>query len=338
MQRRAFLAALPPLLASCAPVVQLAGVAAPGFEGPRLDADRFVTFDGTRLGLTVWPARGQAWGVIAALHGMNDYAEAFTLAAPLWAEAGLTTYAVDQRGFGRSPRRGVWGGEALMTEDLRTLTRLLRARHPGAVLSVVGESMGGAVAICAFASDRPPDADRLVLLSPAVWGWEVQPWIYRSTLWLGAHVIPGHSLGVPDWVYEDIQASDNIEHMIRMGQDPRMIFRTRVDAIYGLVDLMQRALVSVDAIRRPPPVFYGYGANDEIIPKRPSLRAARGLKPGDRSAYYRDGWHMLTRDLQGPVVSRDVVAFIRDPAGPLPSGAPPIPGAPTPANGPRTAA
>jgi alpha-beta hydrolase superfamily lysophospholipase len=34
---------------------------------------------------------------------MNDYAEAFTLAAPIWAEEGITTYAIDQRGFGRSP-------------------------------------------------------------------------------------------------------------------------------------------------------------------------------------------------------------------------------------------
>jgi acylglycerol lipase len=102
-----------------------------------------------------------------------------------------------------------------------------------------------------------------------------------------------------------------------------------VDAIYGLVGLMQRALVSVHAIRRPPPVLYCYGANDEIIPKRPSFYAARQLKRGDRSAYYRRGWHMLTRDLQGEVVSRDVLAFIRDPAAPLPSGAPPIPGAKT---------
>ena len=332
MQRRAVLAAALPLLAACTPVTQLAGSPGAGFSGPRLEEDRFVSFDGARLGLTVWPAGAAPDAVIVALHGMNDYAEAFTLAAPVWAEAGIATYAIDQRGFGRSPRRGVWGGEALMTEDLRTLTQLVRERHPGAVLAVVGESMGGAVAISAFASERPPDADRLVLLSPAVWGWDAQPWLYRSTLWLGAHLIPGRSLDVPGWVYEEIQASDNIEHLIRMGQDPRMIFRTRIDAIYGLVELMQQALVRVGDIRRPPPVFYGYGANDEIIPKAPSFFAARQLKPGDRSAYYRDGWHMLTRDLQGEVVTRDVAAFIRDPKGPLPSGAPTIPGAPTPPN------
>jgi alpha-beta hydrolase superfamily lysophospholipase len=219
-----------------------------------------------------------------------------------------------------------------MMEDLRTLTRLVRERHPGVILAVVGESMGGAIAISAFASDRPPDADRLVLLSPGVWGWDAQPLLYKSTLWLGARVIPGHRLTPPRWVRSEIQASDNIEHMIRMGQDRRLIFDTRVDAVYGLVGLMQRALVSVRSIRRPPPVLYCYGANDEIIPKKPSFFAARQLQPGDRSAYYGRGWHMLTRDLQGEVVTRDVVAFIRDPAGPLPSGVARIPGAPTQPN------
>ena len=324
MQRRSFLAALPAAAASCAPVVQVAGKPGAGFTGPRLEDDRFVSFDGARLAMTVWPAAGEPDVVIVALHGMNDYAEAFTLAAPVWAADGITTYAIDQRGFGRSPRRGVWPGQRLMTEDLRTLVRVVRARHPKAVLAVVGESMGGAVAISAFASDRPPEADRLVLLAPAVWGWSAQPLVYRSTLWLGAHLVPGRILTPPRWVVRKIRASDNIEHLRRMGRDPNMIFETRVDALYGLVGLMQRGLVSVGSIRRPPPVLYCYGANDEIIPKAPSFFAARQLKPGDRSAYYPDGWHMLTRDLQRDVVIRDVAAFIRDPKAPLPSGVGPI--------------
>ena len=39
----------------------------------------------------------------------------------------------------------------------------------------------------------------------------------------------------------------------------------------------------------------------------------------------------MMRDKQGPVVWKDILAFIRDPAAPLPSGAPKIPTAPAPA-------
>ena len=49
-----------------------------------------------------------------------------------------------------------------------------------------------------------------------------------------------------------------------------------------------------------------------------------GERPGMRSAYYPNGWHILNRDLQGEVVYRDVEAWLRDAAAPLPSGAGPV--------------
>lgn len=338
MRRRALLAGLAGAgagaLSACAPTVQRAGSPGEGFAGPAIlngPEPAFVAHDGTRLGLTIWPAVGEPWAVVVGLHGMNDYAEAFTLAAPIWAAAGVTTYAYDQRGFGRSPERGVWGGEALMTEDLRTLTKLVRARHPAATLAVAGESMGGAVAISAFASDRPPVADRLVLIAPAVWGWGSQPLLYKTTLWLGAHTIGGRNVSPPDWAVRKIVACDNIEHLRRMGRDRNMLFRTRIDAIYGLVSLMQAAQDRIGQMKGSPALF-AYGANDDIIPEAPALQAAAKLRPTDRSAYYARGYHMLTRDLQGAVVCEDVLAFLRDPAAALPSGAPVVPGAPTRAN------
>jgi esterase/lipase len=76
------------------------------------------------------------------------------------------------------------------------------------------------------------------------------------------------------------------------------------------------------------PTLYLYGAHDDIIPKKAAFKAVKGLQPSDRTAYYAAGHHLLTRDHQGPVVMADILAFIRDPSAPLPSGAPPIPGAP----------
>lgn len=314
------------LLSACAtPAVQLAGAPGPEFAGPGLEADRFVTFDGTPLGLNVWPATGdeEPWAVIVAVHGVNDYAGGFRLPAEAWAAQGITTYAYDQRGFGRSPRRGVWGGSALFTEDLRTITALVRARHPRAVLAVVGESLGGAVSIDAFASDRPPDADRLVVSAPAVWGWSYQPLLYRSTLWTAAHVAPGYVLTPPSWVTRDRWATDNMEELRRMGRDPHMIFSTRIDAIYGLVGVMQRAGARIGRVRAP--LLMLYGDTDQIVPKEPAFAAAARLPRGARSAYYAGGHHLLFRDLGRAAPIGDVVAFLRDPAAPLPSGAPTVP-------------
>jgi len=185
------------LLAACAPLKQQAGSPAPGFEGPRLESTDFVSFDGARLAMSHWDAPGEPWAVVIGLHGMDDYANTFHLAAEHWAGEGISTYAYDQRGFGRSPHRGVWPGIGLMDDDLRTFTVLIRQRFPHAIIAVAGVSMGGAVAIDSFASDRPPTADRLVLLSPAVWGWSSQPVPYRVALWSLAHTVPGLQLNPP---------------------------------------------------------------------------------------------------------------------------------------------
>src|SRR5690606_34908078 len=196
--------------------------------------------DGARLGLTVWPAEdGEPKQVVVALHGMNDYANAFHFAAPVWAEHGVTTYAYDQRGFGRSPQRGVWAGEDLMTEDLRTIVALVRARHPYSEVIVAGESMGGAVAIAAFASERPPDAHRLILMAPAVWGWSSQPLPYKTLLWAAARVTPGKVYEPPKWLTERVQPTDNRQELIAMGRDPLMVWGARSDTLYGLVALME---------------------------------------------------------------------------------------------------
>ena len=66
---------------ACTPLmVQQAGAPGAGFLGPRLEADAFVSFDGTRLGLTRWETSSEPWGVIVGVHGMNDYANAFHMA------------------------------------------------------------------------------------------------------------------------------------------------------------------------------------------------------------------------------------------------------------------
>jgi alpha-beta hydrolase superfamily lysophospholipase len=314
-------------LAACAPVVQRPQIPAPSFAGPRLEGDRFVSFDGAQLGFSHWDVAGGAepWAVVVGLHGMDDYANAFHLAGPYWAGRGIATYAYDQRGFGRSPERGVWGGDTLMTEDLRTFVALVRARFPHATIAVVGESLGGAVAIEAFASDRPPAADRLVLAAPAVWGWSSQPLAYRLALQTAAHLAPAKVFTPPGFVTEHISASDNVDELIAMGRDPLMIWGARSDALYGLVGAMQRGWEDIGRIRTP--TLYLLGAHDQIIPAKPALQAAARLPAGDRTAYYAKGWHLLLRDKQARNVYDDVAAFIRDPAAPLPSGAPPIPGA-----------
>jgi acylglycerol lipase len=307
------------LLAACTPHLAPPGPGpAPGGGG--IADGRLVTEDGLFLPLRVWRPDGPATAVILALHGFNDYSNAFTEPAADWAAGGIVTYAYDQRGFGAAPSTGIWPGSDALTGDLTLAARALKDRHPELPLFLLGESMGGAVIIAAVTGANPPPADGLILAAPAVWARSTMPWYQRAALWMTAHSFPEAKLTGQGL---KIQASDNIEMLRGLGRDPLVIKATRVDAVYGLVDLMDQALVAAPKIDRPALLLYG--ERDEVVPKNPTFRLWRELPAAQRrdhrQALYANGWHMLLRDLDAATVRQDIAAWIADPTAPLPSGA-----------------
>ena len=308
------IAAILLLLAACTPRLEPAG---PAVQAPQLQNDRIIQADGAALPLRIWLPKGTPRAVIVALHGMNDYSRAFENPGTYWAARGIATYAYDQRGFGKAPNRGLWAGQDTMTVDLAAAVALIRARHPGVSLYVAGESMGGAVALIGGAR-RLFKADGLILVAPALRGRRYIGVFPRATLWLGARTIPWYPLTGQGL---HIQASDNIPMLRRLGADPLIIKQTRVDAIKGLVDIMDEAVAAPSSLRIPSLILYG--TRDELIPRKPTFDMIRAL-PRDvshRPAVYRSGWHMLLRDLKAKTVLDDIIAWIDDPAAVLPSGA-----------------
>lgn len=306
-------------LAACAPRLQPPGEQA---TVPAIapNESAWQAGDGRSLPLRRWlPANGAPKAIVMAMHGFNDYSNAFTAAAEWWAGQGIATYAPDQRGFGRAPFTGYWSGEDRMADDLVELHALLRRHHPDVPIYWLGESMGGAVVLHSLTRHpaiRPAGA---VLVAPAVWGRASMPLLYRAALFITSYTIPWKTFTGSGL---KIQASDNIEMLRQLSRDPLFIKATRVDAIHGLVNLMDDA-----ALARPAdtPLLLLYGVKDEVIPKKPVEKFVETLKATPRVdmrvAVYPQGWHMLLRDLQAELVWRDIAAWIGNNRSALPSGA-----------------
>ena len=302
------------LVVACAPTVLAPG---PPVASPELADGGLTMADGTRLPTHSWnPKRGDPKAIVIALHGFNDYGNFFADPGEYLAARGVATYAYDQRSFGEAPNRGIWPGVAALIDDLKGAVAAVRARHPGLPLTLLGASMGGAVAMLAMNGPEPPDVDGVILTAPAVWGRATMPFYQRWALWLGAHTVPW--LKVTKGRIK-ITPSDNRDMLLALGRDPLVIKETRIDAIYGLVNLMDAALEVGAGF--PGPALILYGAKDEIIPKEPMSRVIGTLGEAKRLALYAGGYHMLLRDLQAEVVWADIAAWIADTAAPLPSGA-----------------
>lgn len=288
------------LLAACAPQTQTVGTP---YRNATLTPGTFIMTDATRLPLRVWSPT-QPSSVVVGVHGFNDYSRAFEMPGPWFADRGAVFYAYDQRGFGEAPGHGKWAGGEVMVDDLRTVVALLRVRHPHIPIFVIGTSMGGAVTIAAAAEGNLA-ADGTILVAPAVWGWSSMNEVYQAALWLSAHAVPqmtltGEGLGrLP---------SDNIEMLRALGVDPLVIKETRVDAIYGLVGLMDQAYLSVEKMTLPTLLLYG--ERDEIIPKRPVENIVPRITVEVDVKEYSEGWHMLLRDHQREKVWRDILSWM----------------------------
>jgi alpha-beta hydrolase superfamily lysophospholipase len=274
-------------------------------HAPALEADRFLTRDGVELEFVRWNAASPR-AIVVALHGMNDYSNAFSIPAPLWVRNGITTYAFDQRGFGRSKSAGLWPHTDLMRQDLVDFVDVVQSRHPGLPVVVLGESMGGAVALSAFASAHPPRAQACILVSPAIWGWSGLPFTYRVALWLAVHTLPRWRLTGDG---RRINATDNNDVLSAHGRDPLYFKSTRTDAVYGLVGLMGQGAASATHLGKLPLLLL-YGGNDQIIPRAVTKVFAELLGPTATVKFYPEGYHMLLRDQAAAARTADIAQWI----------------------------
>ena len=279
---------------------------------PHVATDVFVTRDGVSLPMRHWDADGKPRAVILALHGMSDYSNAFDAPGKQWAASGITTLAYDQRGFGAGPNPLSWAGSDVMRRDFFDFAAAARARYPGVPLFALGESMGGAVLLTALTTADMPKLDGVILVAPAVWSRSDMPVSYRVVLFLAAHLVPGYILSNNSAShFVTVIASDNIEMLRALGRDPLFQKQTRVEGVFGLVNLMDEARAAPEKLPPGlPPILLLTGKKDQIIPQEATagLIADLGARAGVR--HYDNGYHMLLRDLEGPKVSQDVSDWV----------------------------
>lgn len=277
----------------------------------------FVMQDGTVLPYRDWLPEGQPQAVILALHGMNDSRDAWEYPAPAFTAANMAVFAPDLSGFGATATRGAWPGVARMTDETRQMVALLRHRFPHTKLILMAESMGAAELMVLATQPHAPQVDGYVLIAPAVWGRKEMSFLMRATLWLAENTVPGMTLTGRGFI--KVTASDNREALIRLGNDPLTIHATKVDAVKGLVDLMDQALAAAPRFKEKS--LFLYGGHDELVPPRATAAVWEKLPPGDVRAFYPNGYHLLLRDMHRDAPINDIISWIQNPAEPLPSGA-----------------
>jgi acylglycerol lipase len=280
--------------------------ARPRRHTPALRDDALIAGDGLRLPLMAWQPQEPAAAIMLGLHGYGDYRRAFRLAGPWFADRRIAMFAYDQRGFGETESRGRWPGAGELIQDLAEAVLLLRERYPTLPLYVIGESMGGSVALAGMGQGKVVGVDRLILVAPAVRGGVPLRDLHDLALRLGTLALPWLAIalrrGARPWLDPGEAA--------RLADDPLILREISVGAYDGLIELANQA--SADPAVAMQPTLLLYGELDVTIPRVAIDDLALRLD-NVTTRLYPEHHHLLLHEKGADVVLEDCLAWLARP-------------------------
>jgi alpha-beta hydrolase superfamily lysophospholipase len=285
----------------------------PGFA----DVEFWTAADGARLALRRSPAAVRARAALILLHGFGDHSGRYGGVAAWFAARGISVYALDQRGHGRSPgKRGHVSRFAQFLSDVAALRKLVAGEEAGRQL-LLGHSFGGTVALRYLETDPQGVAGAIVSSPFLAVAMKVAAWkVLLARLLLDIRP----SLPVPTGL--------DVTHL---STDPAVGQAARSDPLYHRVMTprafheLRAAQAEVVAAGRhiAVPLLFLLAGDDRIVARQTSEAFARTL-PGDVTVKVYDGFfHEIFNEPQRATVFRDVEQWldrVLDAPAPLAAG------------------
>jgi len=243
--------------------------------------------DGYRLPYRLWLPDRAPRAAVLLVHGVCDYAGAFDFICPYFATLGYAVLAFDQRGFGQTRTRGKWPGTRRLARDVGDAASFLNRRVPSVPLFVVGESMGGALAVLAATRGHLNGVAGMALVAPGALGCAMRRFLFglvvRTLKLFGARA---------DLFVERVNCDDlSADAAIRLLADPLVLRRISPALMGGLVQLGERVYDAAPEVDVPTLTLVG--TREDVSPLR-CIRSLRQRFKGDATLVeFENGPHLL---------------------------------------------
>lgn len=266
----------------------------------------FTGVRGTRIVYDAWAPDGEVTGLVVLSHGLGEHARRYDHVIDRLGGLGLTVYALDHRGHGRS------GGKRLelkswsdYVEDLHELFRIARAAHPGTTTFLLGHSMGGAIAL-SYALEHQDELDGVMLSGPAVVLGDGTPKILIPVGKILGRIAPGvpvQSLDSADVSRDpDVVAAYDADPLVHHGKIPAGLAS-------GLVGAMESYPARLPALTVP--VLLQHGSEDRLADVAGSRLIAERAGSTDLTIEVYDGlFHEVFNEPEKDRVLDDLVAWL----------------------------
>lgn len=264
----------------------------------RLFAGNYQASDGAQVPYRFWSARAPR-ALLLMLHGCCDYSGAFDDIAPTLAKRGIACLAYDQRGFGVTASHGAWTSQDRIVEDACEMADFLRKRAQADLpLFVLGESMGGSVAVHMAARQAEASIAGLVLVAPGALASAMRNKLYH---WLmrGIGLVARES----EIVVERTSAKDlSAAAAIRLLSDPLVMQSIHPDLLDGVIAMGYAAVEA--AAKVSVPTLTLIAGKDDVVRNDCVAELHKNLRGPKTMALIEKAPHLLLHWRHGDVVVR----------------------------------
>jgi alpha-beta hydrolase superfamily lysophospholipase len=267
-------------------------------------AEETIAGTGGELFLRSWRPNAAPRTVVAICHGFNAHSGYYQWAADQFTAKGLTVYAVDLRGRGRSD------GERFYVEtvddyvaDVDAMIATARARDAGRKVFLLGHSAGGVVSVT-YALDHGSQIAGLIC---ADFAYQVPAPDFAIAALKGlAHVVP-HSKA---FTLKNADFSRDSARIAAMNADPLIAGETQpFQTMSALAHADERLKRSFSQVKVP--VFIVHGAADRVTKPSGSREFYEHAGSADKTLrIYEDRFHDMLNDFGREEVMADFQAWI----------------------------
>ncbi len=268
------------------------------------------------LSFVNWQSNKTNSKIVLAIHGYNDYSNAFEKPAKYLSKFGIETIAFDLKGFGRNKNRGKWFNLNSHLEDIKKRLKIIHSQNPNTQIFILGESMGGAIILSFINKFNDLPIEGVILVAPAIWNFSDQNFWKSISLRFFSFIFPNFKISAKGII--KVKASDNIEMLKKLSQDKFFVHKPTFKSLRGIVDLMDESYIdTLEYLNNPK-----YNSlillpiKDEIVPRKPFVKMLKRIQKGKKNiemteiGIYENHYHMILRDLKTKTVLTDVKNWI----------------------------
>ena len=248
---------------------------------------------------------GAPRALLVALHGLGDHSGLYPMLPDAFLPLGIEIFAPDLRGNGRSPgQRAYLESWRELREDLRRLMIRIRAEHPTIPLFLLGNSLGGLVALD-YALHHPEGVRGVIAVSAPLGDLGVP----RPLMALGRVLSRW-------WPRFSLDTGMDLSSLAR---DPQVVERVLHDPLFhrrGTARLSTEVSATIQRVHAaaggfPVPMLLLHGAADRMVPPVGSRRFVGATGQPDRTLIeYPEGYHALLADVGGDQVLQDIAEWM----------------------------